>query len=189
MKLIVGLGNPGESYRLTRHNVGFWVIDELVERLHLGVQKLHWKAFIWETRMKNEKVILCKPQTYMNLSGESIREICKFYREMDVQQDLILIYDDMDFQPGQVKLRQQGRAGGHNGVKSVIECTGTDKFNRIRLGIGRPNGPNRDIVKYVLDKFDHSDEALVQHAVGHASEAVLYALENSFEAAMNRFNE
>ncbi|MCL6632524.1 MAG: aminoacyl-tRNA hydrolase [Alicyclobacillus herbarius] len=186
MKLIVGLGNPGELYAETRHNVGFWAIDKLAQAVGTSCRRQKWRACIAECRIGDEKVILCKPQTYMNASGESVREILDFYPELDPESDLILIYDDLDFAPGQIKLRQKGSAGGHNGVKSIIQHVGGEVFPRIRVGIGRPE--HRDLISYVLGRFSPEDRAKVDLAVGAAVEAVQYALETSFEQAMNRYN-
>ncbi|MBX5436596.1 MAG: aminoacyl-tRNA hydrolase [Alicyclobacillaceae bacterium] len=187
MKLIVGLGNPGDSYQRTRHNAGFWVVDELARRLGTKCDRLKWQAHVAECRFGAERVVLCKPQTFMNRSGESVAEVVRCFR-LDPQQALWLIYDDMDFPPGVVKLREKGRAGGHNGVRSVIEAVGTDQFPRVRLGVGRPL-PGSDVVHYVLSPFPPEQREVVEQMVQTAADAVLYALEHSFARAMNRFNE
>jgi len=188
MKLVVGLGNPGPQYRETRHNVGFWVIDALCERLQTVCTRERFKGLIGESRIGTERVMLCKPQTFMNLSGESVREICRFYSELDERNDVIIVYDDMDFQPGQLKLRQKGSAGGHNGIKSIIQCLGTEEFSRVRIGIGRPE-PGREVIGHVLGQFTAEDRTLVDAAVRRAVDAIEFAVRNSFGLAMNRFNE
>jgi PTH1 family peptidyl-tRNA hydrolase len=187
MKVIVGLGNPGAMYEKTRHNVGFWVVDELARRLGASWGKVKWRAHVAEGRAGGEKVLLVKPQTYMNASGESVRELFDFHRELDAARDLILVYDDMDFPPGQIRLRERGSGGGHNGVKSVIQHLGSEVFPRVRVGIGRPSGDVR-VVDYVLSPFSAADLVPVQEAVARAADAVQCALEQGFAAAMNRFN-
>ncbi|MCL6549047.1 MAG: aminoacyl-tRNA hydrolase [Alicyclobacillus sp.] len=187
MKLVVGLGNPGPRYAETRHNAGFWVIDELAGRLGSPCDKLKWQATVGEYRLNADKLILCKPQTYMNLSGNSVIEVVRYF-QLRPEQDLVLVYDDMDFPPGVLKLRLKGSAGGHNGVRSVIEALGTDRFARVRLGIGRPD-PGVDVVRYVLSPVPPEERPKIRSMVERAADAVLFALEHSFEKAMNRFNE
>src|SRR5690348_16506783 len=160
MKLVVGLGNPGAKYENTRHNVGFMVIDELSKSVTVSGWREKFRAMVGETRIGQEKVLLCKPLTYMNLSGESVAEICRYYGSLDARSDIIIVYDDMDFSPGQFKLRQKGSAGGHNGIKSLIQCLGTDEFSRIRVGIGRP-GKGQDIISYVLGTFGKEEQRLM----------------------------
>jgi peptidyl-tRNA hydrolase, PTH1 family len=188
MKLVVGLGNPGEKYESSRHNVGFGVIDELSKSVSVSSWRKKFRAVIGETRILQEKVLLCKPATFMNLSGESVAEVCRFYGSLDVHTDIIVVYDDMDFPPGQVKLRQKGSAGGHNGIKSLISCLGTDEFARVRVGIGRP-GPGKDVVSYVLGTFGKEEQIQMDCSIARAAEAVLFSLNHSFDLAMNRFNE
>ncbi|GMA57125.1 hypothetical protein GCM10025858_16280 [Alicyclobacillus sacchari] len=137
MKAIIGLGNPGFKYERTRHNVGFWAIDRAAQKLGVVVDRAKFQSLIGEARVAGEPVLLVKPQTYMNVSGVAAAEIARFYK-LDVEQDILVMYDDMDFLPGQLKLRARGSAGGHNGVKSLIQSLGTDSFCRIRIGIGRP---------------------------------------------------
>lgn len=187
MKVIVGLGNPGPKYALTKHNVGFWVIDGLSQRLNIPVQKEKFQSVIGEGRVGQEKVLLCKPLTYMNLSGEAVRAIVSYYSELTPEQDIIIVYDDMDFLPGQLRLRVTGSAGGHNGMKSVIQHLGTESFPRIRVGIGRPP-QSKTVVDHVLSPFARDDVTLVQDAVQRAVEAIEYAVTNGFPMAMNRYN-
>jgi peptidyl-tRNA hydrolase, PTH1 family len=187
MKVVVGLGNPGTRYDMTKHNVGFWVVDELASRFQAPCTKSKWKALVSECHVGSEKVLLCKPQTFMNLSGESVRAVLDFYADLDETRDLMIVYDDMDFPVGQFKLREKGSAGGHNGMKSLIQHLGSDQFARVRIGIGRPDeqGP---VINHVLSPFAGSDRDLVEQAVKQAADAVVFALENSFSLAMNRFN-
>ncbi len=187
LKVVVGLGNPGLKYHHTRHNVGFDVVDELAKRMGVSVTKDQWQALSAETRVGQEKVLLVKPQTYMNNSGESVRAIFQFYQEASPEDDLIVIYDDMDFAVGNFRLRQQGSAGGHNGIKSIINHIQTSEFARVRIGIGRP-APEWTVIDHVLGSFSRTDRKLVDAVVERASDAVVFALENSFSLAMNRFN-
>lgn len=187
MKLVVGLGNPGSQYEKTKHNAGFWVIDELAARLHAPCTKNKWQALVGECRVGTEKVLLVKPQTFMNLSGESLRALIDFYGDLNPESDILLVYDDMDFPAGLFKLREKGSAGGHNGVKSVIAHLGTEQFPRVRVGIGRPVG-RMSVIDYVLTPFPKQESDLVQQAVQGASDAIVFALEHSFSLAMNRFN-
>ena len=147
MKLIIGLGNPGKEYENTRHNVGFNVIDILAKEYDISVTKIKHKALIGEGRIGSEKVLLVKPQTYMNLSGETLIDIYKYYK-VDLD-NIIVIYDDMDIEPGKIKIRKKGSSGGHNGMKSIIQMIGTEDFPRIRIGIGRPEH-NGDEINHVI---------------------------------------
>ncbi|MCL6517700.1 aminoacyl-tRNA hydrolase [Alicyclobacillus sp.] len=187
MKVIVGLGNPGAMYDRTRHNVGFWVVDELCRRFGVTSHRVKWRAQVADTVAGGEKVLLVKPQTYMNLSGESVREVMDFHRELDPGRDLIVVYDDMDLPPGHIRLREQGSAGGHNGVKSIIQHLGGERFARVRVGIGRP-ADGRAVVDHVLSPFSPGELESVQGAVTRAADAIEYALAHGFAAAMNRYN-
>ncbi|SFX40014.1 peptidyl-tRNA hydrolase, PTH1 family [Thermoactinomyces sp. DSM 45891] len=184
MKLIVGLGNPGKKYEPTRHNIGFWAIDRLSERWGIPLNKEKWKGIIGEGMVRGEKVILLKPMTYMNLSGESIRPAMDWLK-MDIE-DLVIIYDEMDLPLGEVRLRTKGSAGGHNGMKSTIAHLGTDQFKRIRLGIGRP--VSLAVPDYVLSPFSKEELPFAEGAADRASQAVETWVEESFLLAMNRFN-
>src|SRR3954453_13317332 len=150
MKLIVGLGNPGKQYDQTRHNIGFTVIDELAKRFHIDLDQTKFKGLYGSTIINGEKIFLLKPLTYMNLSGESIGPFMDYF-QIDLD-DLLVIYDDLDLPVGKIRLRQKGSAGGHNGIKSAIAHLGTQQFNRIRMGIGRPSVP-MSISDYVLGRF------------------------------------
>jgi PTH1 family peptidyl-tRNA hydrolase len=185
MKLIVGLGNPGIRYADTRHNVGFWVIDELSRRWGIPVNKEKWKAETGEGVVRGEKVILMKPLTYMNLSGEAVRPALDWLKA-DLE-ELCVIYDDLDLPVGQIRLRLKGSSGGHNGMRSLIAHLGTDQFKRIRIGIGRPQG-NRSVPDYVLSPFAREEREPVMDAVNRAASAVERWLESDFLAAMNAFN-
>ncbi|WP_124726312.1 aminoacyl-tRNA hydrolase [Staphylospora marina] len=186
MKLIVGLGNPGIRYARTRHNAGFWVIDELSRRWGIPVKKEKWKAEIGEGIVNGEKVILMKPMTYMNLSGEAVRP-AKDWLKVD-DDNLLVIYDDLDLPPGRIRLRLSGSSGGHNGMKSIIACLGTDRFKRIRIGIGRPD-PGVSVPDHVLSPFLSEELDVVMDSVDRAASAVEKWLEADFLTAMNQFNK
>ncbi|MBO9597987.1 MAG: aminoacyl-tRNA hydrolase [Cohnella sp.] len=185
MKWIVGLGNPGTAYANTRHNVGFMVIDELARRHGSDVSSSKCKALTGEVRIQGEKVALLKPMTYMNLSGESVRAFMDYYKVK--LEDLIVVYDDLDTEVGRIRLRYQGSAGGHNGIKSIIQHTGTQTFNRIRIGISRPK-PGIVISDYVLSPFAKAEQADVRRMVEEACDAIEYAVAHPFEQTMAKFN-
>ncbi|KKK36666.1 peptidyl-tRNA hydrolase [Mesobacillus campisalis] len=186
MKLIVGLGNPGKQYDKTRHNIGFEVIDELSARLDIPLSQAKLKGLYGAGVVKGEKVILLKPLTYMNLSGESIRAVMDYFDiELD---DLVVVYDDLDLPTGKIRLRQKGSAGGHNGIKSTIAHTGSQEFNRIRVGISRPQN-GMAITDYVLGKFSKEEQPDMEHAVKKASEACEAWLEKPFLQVMNTYNQ
>ncbi|GEO26345.1 peptidyl-tRNA hydrolase [Alicyclobacillus acidoterrestris] len=187
MKVIVGLGNPGPKYEQTRHNVGFWAIDRLAAKLSVAVTKAKFQALIGETRIGAETVLLMKPQTFMNLSGQAVSEVVNYYR-LQPETDIVVIYDDMDFAPGQLKLRMRGSSGGHNGIKSIVAHLHTEAFCRMRIGIGRP-APGTDVIGHVLGVFSQADKERVEKAADAASEAALYSIEHGFERAMNEFNQ
>ena len=162
MKMIIGLGNPGKQYEKTRHNVGFHVIDELCNRLGAAAMQSKFNGMYTVIHHSEGKVLLVKPLTYMNLSGECVRPLMDYY---DVEADHIaVIYDDLDLAPGTIRLRQKGSAGGHNGMKSLIAHLGTDKFNRIRIGVGRPMSGMK-VSDYVLAPFNKEEAPLIEDVV------------------------
>lgn len=185
MKLIVGLGNPGKQYKDTRHNAGFMVIDELANQLNIELNQIKFKGIYGEGRVGLEKVALLKPLTYMNLSGESLIQVIQFFK-LDLN-DILVIYDDLDTAVGQIRLRLKGSAGGHNGIKSIIQHVGSEQFNRIRVGIGRPL-QGRKIVDYVLGPFLAEEQQEIKVAVDKSAEAAKAWLEEPFEQVMNKFN-
>jgi len=187
MRIVVGLGNPGQKYAETKHNVGFWVLDELARRFGVSFREDKWKALSVEVRIGLERVLFLKPQIFMNLSGDSLLEAVQYFKEVDPSRDVCVIYDDMDFAPGMMKLRETGSAGGHNGVKSVISRLGSESFARVRIGVGRPEA-GRTVIDHVLSPFPSADRILVREATLRAADAVVFALEHDFSAAMNRFN-
>lgn len=186
MFLIAGLGNPGRQYEKTRHNMGFDTIDELIDRHSIPQGGIAHKAMYGKGMIAGEKVLAVKPLTYMNLSGEAIREYVNYYK-MDPETELIVIYDDIDLDPGQIRIRKKGSAGGHNGIKSIIAQIGTQNFYRIKVGVGaKPKG--WDLADYVLGRFSSEERELVDKAICDAADAVEMILKDGIEAAMNHYN-
>ncbi|MBN2058696.1 MAG: aminoacyl-tRNA hydrolase [Candidatus Saganbacteria bacterium] len=186
MYLIVGLGNPGPEYENTRHNLGFRAVDELAARLGVTVFKEKSRSFIAESRLADHKLILVKPQTFMNNSGPAVRGLLDWFKI--TPENLILIYDDVDLEVGQLRLREKGNAGGHHGVESVINSVGTTDFPRIRLGIGRESLTG-DVSDYVLQQIPVDQEQVLAEAVLTAAEAVEVLLKDGLSKAMNQFNQ
>lgn len=183
MKLIVGLGNPGKEYEMTRHNIGFMVISYLSRVYNIKVKKLKGKALIGDGVIAGEKVILAMPQTFMNLSGESVRELCQYYKIEP--KDVIVIYDDKDIDVGKIRIRVKGSAGGHNGMKSIIYQLQSEEFPRIRVGIGMPSG---DLADHVLGHFSKEEQEKIEQAGKHAAAAVETIITDNVEKAMNQYN-
>lgn len=187
MYLIAGLGNPGKKYERTKHNVGFDVIDELIERYHVPYGGIDRKAMYGKGMIAGEKCILIKPVTYMNLSGEAVRAWMDYYK-LDPETQLIVIYDDIDLDPGRLRIRKRGSAGGHNGMKNIIAQLGTDTFMRIRVGTGaKPE--NWDLADYVLAPFGKEERKAVDAAIADAADAVELIVGGETEKAMNRYNQ
>ena len=183
MKLIVGLGNPGRDYRGTRHNVGFAAVDVLARRHGIHVRSRRNKALVGEGVIAREEVVLAKPQTFVNLSGQAVGGILRRYR-LDCS-DIIVICDDANLPLGRLRIRAKGSAGGHKGLKSIIHSLGTEDFARIRIGIGSSKG---DMVDHVLSRFRRSERGLVREAIERAGDAVEVILAAGIDEAMNRFN-
>ncbi|MBS5113170.1 MAG: aminoacyl-tRNA hydrolase [Coprobacillus cateniformis] len=184
MKLIVGLGNPDKEYEKTRHNVGFMVMDRLADVLNVSIDNKKFKGEYVKFKYHGEDVILLKPMTYMNNSGESVIQVLNYFK-MDVE-DLLIVYDDMDMPVGKLRLRQSGSAGGHNGVKSVIAHTNTQNFKRIRVGIDKH--PHIKVVDYVLGRFTKDEQPFIDEGIENAVKAIEMYLDKDFVAAMNAFN-
>ncbi len=184
MYIIAGLGNPGKKYEKTRHNMGFLVLDELASAHEIKIGRIKHKALIGEGRIAGEKVVLVKPQTYMNLSGESLREVVKYYNVPD--KNLIVIYDDLDLETGTLRIRKKGSAGSHNGMKSVIYQLQTDEFPRIRIGIGESGGLDRK--DFVTAKVADAEAELLAETIRNAARAIDCIIEDGIDEAMNRFN-
>jgi PTH1 family peptidyl-tRNA hydrolase len=185
MKLIVGLGNPGTKYEHTRHNVGFDVIDCLSEMLGITLKSGRFNSLYGEALAGSEKVLLMKPLTYMNLSGEAVRPMMDWYR-LDLA-DLLVIYDDLDLPVGQIRLRLKGSSGGHNGIKSLEQHLNTPLFKRIRIGIGRPH-EGMTVIQHVLTSFTAEEKSRVEQAIEAAAKAARDWLTNPFEQVMNTYN-
>ena len=186
MFIIAGLGNPGKRYENTRHNVGFDAIDELVDRYRIPGSGVSHKAMVGKGIMEGQKVLLAKPLTYMNLSGEAIRGLVDYYK-IDPETELLVIYDDISLEPGNIRIRKKGSAGGRNGIKSIIAQLGTQNFQRIRIGVGE-KPKNWDLADYVLGTFGKEDRPLVEEALGNAAEAAAMIIQGKIDEAMNRFN-
>ena len=185
MKLIVGLGNPGAEYIATRHNIGFKAIDSLADTYRIPIQRNKFKALIGEGTIGDEKVILMKPQTYMYLSGEAIRQ-CMDWNKL-TKEDIIIIYDDVALDVGQLRLRKTGSAGGHNGIKSIIAHLGSQDFMRIKVGVGeKPAG--WDLANYVLGKFTPEEIKIMSERLKDIEKAVEIMLQQGIEQAMNQYN-
>lgn len=185
--IIAGLGNPGRQYDGTRHNVGFDVIDELADEYGIMNPARFGKSLAAKGRIGENRVLLMKPLTYMNLSGEAIREAVDFYK-VDAQTNLIVISDDIDLPEGQLRVRGKGSAGGHNGLKNIIQHLGTDTFRRVRVGVGAKPSPDYNLADYVLGHFHGEDKKVMAEAVRRAADAVRCLMEEGTEAAMNKYN-
>lgn len=185
MKLIAGLGNPTAKYENTRHNVGFDVIDELVEQYNIPLDVIKHKGMYGKGKIEGQTVILLKPMTYMNLSGESIAEVAKYYKIPP--EDIIVVYDDINLDVGRLRIREKGSAGGHNGIKNIIARLGTEEFPRIRIGVGM-KPPKMDLVDYVLSHFSEDERALMNQGYERACEALKLMLVDDIAGAMNQYN-
>lgn len=185
MKLIIGLGNPGKPYEHTRHNIGFDVIDALSLKWGAPLNQSKFNGMYASVHRPEGKVILVKPLTYMNLSGECVRPLMDYF-DIEVE-DIVVIYDDLDLETGKLRLRQKGSAGGHNGIKSLIQHLGTQEFDRIRVGVSRPPAGMK-VADYVLSKFSKDDQPVVEDAIKKSCDAVEAALVKPFLDVMNQFN-
>lgn len=183
MFLIVGLGNPGNEYVGTRHNIGFDVVDYLANKYNIEINRIKFKGVYGEGFIANQKVVLLKPTTYMNLSGESIREVVNFYK-LD-NEEIIVIYDDISLEVGRLRVRGQGSAGGHNGIKSIIANLASDRFPRVKVGVGQPK---YDLVSHVLGKFSDEERRVLEKTVPAAGEAVETIIREDVKESMNKYN-
>lgn len=185
MYLIIGLGNPEKDYAGTRHNMGFDVINELSKEYNIPVDKSKFKGLYGSGMIENEKVILLKPQTFMNLSGESVREVIDFYKISP--EDIIVVYDDIDISIGNIRIRKSGSAGTHNGMKSVVQHLNTSDFYRIRVGIGRPN-EHIDMINYVIGHVSKEEHTVLEQGILKAKDAIVEIIKNDIDKAMNKYN-
>lgn len=185
MKLVVGLGNPGKDYEKTRHNIGFMTIEELARELKVTNSKIKFNSVYGETSISGEKVLLIKPQTYMNNSGIAVRDFANFFKVP--AEDIIVIYDDIDIDFAEIRIRKQGSSGSHNGMKSIIFQIQSDQFPRIRIGVGKKH-ENQDLANFVLSHFSRDEMEDIEIAVKKASEATLSIIRDGIDNAMNKHN-
>ena len=183
-KLIVGLGNPGKEYDKTRHNAGFFVIDKLISHLNISLDKNKFKAEYTIYKNNGENIIIAKPQTYMNLSGEAVVELMNFYNIS--MEDIIIVHDDLDLPLGKIRLRKKGSSAGQKGMGNIIDLLGSKDINRIRIGIS--NDKQIDTKDYVLGKFNDEDFKIYEESINKAKDALLYSLDHGFEEVMSKFN-
>lgn len=184
MYIIVGLGNPGKKYENTRHNIGFIALDYLAQKHDISITRIKHKALVGEGRIAGQKVLLVKPQTYMNLSGNCVREVLEYYKE-DTEK-LLVIYDDIDIPAGSVRIRKKGSAGTHNGMRSIIYDIQTDQFPRIRIGMGKSD--KIPLADFVTGSFSKDEKDIFEKAVMHASEAVESFIENGIEKTVSEYS-
>ena len=184
--LVVFLGNPGPRYECTRHNAGFMAGDALAKKLGATINRLRFKALTAEAGINGERVLLMKPQTFMNLSGEAVGEAARFYKIPP--EHILVVSDEVSLPLGKLRVRPKGSAGGHNGLKSIIACLGSDGFPRVRIGVGAPPHPEYDMADWVLSVFRNQDLEDMQSAAQRAAEAVISYISDGPERAMNRFN-
>ena len=183
MFLIVGLGNPGKEYDGTRHNIGFAAVDYIADKYNIELNRIKFKGVFGEGFIDGKKVILLKPTTYMNLSGESIREVINFYKISN--EEVIVIYDDISLEVGRLRIREKGSHGGHNGKKSIIANLGTDVFPRVKIGVGAPKG---NLVSHVLGKFSEDEIEILRETIKASSDAVSIMIKSDAKEAMNKLN-
>ncbi len=187
MFAIIGLGNPGKEYENTRHNAGFNSVDAIAKKYGIDISKNEFKSKVGQGFIDGQKVILVKPQTYMNNSGEAVREVVDFYK-LDSTSEIMIIYDDISLDVGMIRVRDKGSAGGHNGIKSIIAHLGSEAFLRIRVGVG-DKGENGDLVKHVLGTFKGDDETTIKESYEKAVDAATLILNDNLEKAMNIYNK
>lgn len=183
MYLIVGLGNPGKQYEKTRHNVGFDVLDLVSDKYNINMNRIKFKGIYGEGKIDGERVILLKPTTFMNLSGESVKEVCSFYKIEN--KNIIVIYDDISLDVGRMRIRKSGSAGGHNGIKNIISNLSSDVFPRIKVGVG---APKEDLISHVLGRFSDEDRIKIEKVFNAAADAVQCIITKGTCEAMNDFN-
>ena len=186
MYLIAGLGNPTKQYEHTRHNIGFDTITYLADHYHISMNTKKFQGICGSGYIEGQKVLLLMPQTYMNLSGQSVSEAAAFYK-LDPATEVIVIYDDIALEPGNIKIKKKGSAGGHNGIKNIIAHLGTQEFHRIRIGVGE-KPKEYDLADYVLGRFSAEDRKLVEEAFANAADAVRLMVQGKTDEAMNLYN-
>lgn len=184
--LIVGLGNPGLEYEKTRHNIGFHCLDVLCENLHISCNRMKFNSYLGDGEIGQKRCLFLKPLTYMNLSGEAVAAVMRFYKLQPEQ--LIVIYDDISLDVGRMRIRLKGSAGGHNGIKNIIEQLGSDVFSRIKIGVGQKPHPDYDLKNWVLGKFPPEQNSAVQAVIRRAADAAICLVQQGADAAMSRYN-
>ena len=184
--MIVGLGNPGTQYENTRHNAGFICVDALTEKYGISVKKLKFKSLIGEGRINGKRCLIVKPQTFMNLSGEAVRDAAQFYKIKP--ENIIVIFDDISLDPGKMRIRRKGTDGGHNGIKNIIYHLANDNFPRIKVGVGAKPNPNYDLADWVLSRFTKDEMKLIEKAAENSIGAVEYMVCGEIDKAMSEFN-
>jgi PTH1 family peptidyl-tRNA hydrolase len=184
--IIVGLGNPGSKYANTRHNVGFWAIDKLAADLRVEIKKSDFKSLCCEAVIADKRVLLLKPHTYMNLCGEAVYAVASWYKLP--MERVIIIYDDISLPPGKMRIRAKGSAGGHNGIKSIIEQTDTDEFPRIKIGVGQKPHKDYDLADWVLSVMPENEHKLINEAIANAIKSVELIVEGKIEEAINKYS-
>lgn len=184
--LVVGLGNPGKQYENTRHNAGFMTIDYIAKKFSTTINRIKFNSLVSEVEVNNKRIMLMKPQTFMNLSGKAVQEAASFYKIPP--ENIIVIYDDISLDPGNIRIRRKGSAGGHNGIKSIIECIGSEKFPRIKVGVGKKPSSSWDLADWVLSSFSESDKDLIVSSFDKSYNSMLLMLEDKSEEAMNKYN-
>lgn len=187
MFIIVGLGNPGKEYENTRHNIGFDAIDTLVDKYTIPSSGKQHKAMYGKGVMEGQKVVLAKPLTFMNLSGEAVRAMVDYYK-VDPETELLVMYDDVSLEPGNIRIRKKGSAGGHNGIKSIIQHLGTQNFQRIKIGVGE-KPKNWDLADYVLGKFSKEDRKIMDESLDRVAAAAALIVQGEIDEAMNLYNK
>lgn len=184
--IVVGLGNPGIRYENTRHNAGFMAIDRVAEKCETKIEKTKYKSLCGEAVISGKRVLLMKPQTYMNNSGQAVQEAMSFYRIPP--ENVIVIYDDISLNPGKMRIRKKGSHGGHNGIKSIVTLAGTEIFPRIKVGVGPKPNPDWDLADWVLSSFTEEDKENLNSAIDNVYNAVELIIDKNYEEAMNRYN-
>lgn len=184
--LIVGLGNPGKEYDNTRHNVGFMAIDRLAEKSHTEIKRIKFKGLCGECSLAGQKALLLKPSTFMNLSGQSVQEAMSFYKIPSER--VIVLYDDINLEPGKLRIRRKGSDGGHNGIKNIIYLTGSDQFPRVKIGVGKKPHPDYDLKDWVLSRFTQQEQKDLSPALENACAAVELIVKGETDRAMNLYN-
>ena len=184
--MIVGLGNPSSKYENTRHNAGFICVDKIADDLRVKMTKLKFKSLVGEGAMDGKKVLLMKPSTFMNLSGEAVVEAMKFYKLPP--EKVLIIFDDISLEPGKMRIRRNGSHGGHNGMKNIIYLSGSDQFPRIKVGVGKKPHPDYDLANWVLSRFTDSEKKLIDEVASKTTDAATHIMNGNIDKAMNLYN-